>query len=334
MKAYFFRSCFLISIPFCHLQAQDEAAVMKAMFYNVENLFDIEDDSLTNDDEFTPGGAKQWDQYRYEDKLTKIYKTIMAVGKWMPPVVVGMAEIENRKVLHDLVQKTPLAKFGYGIVHEDSGDGRGIDVALLYRKEYFQYLHHTVWKVPLQRPTRDILVVSGVLAEDTCHFIVNHWPSRWGGKLQSEGLRITAASQLQAAIDSLVQQYCRPRIVMMGDFNDDPSDLSLSIIRHQAYSDRCENDFQIINLMENLVDGTLVFSDVLRTWFMFDQVLVSEPLLEGRGLCLPEKNAHILNEKWLLDEHGKPKRTYLGDYYLGGFSDHLPVYIELVKMPE
>src|SRR5690606_8368631 len=134
--------------------------------------------------------------------------------------------------------------------------------------------------------------------------------------------------------DSLAQQYCRPRIVVMGDFNDDPSDLSLSIIRHQAYSDRCENDFQIINLMENLEDGTLVFSDVLRTWFMFDQVLVSEPLLEGRGLCLPEKNAHILNEKWLLDEHGKPKRTYLGDYYLGGFSDHLPVYIELVKMPE
>lgn len=340
MRSYFFvLKCLLIFFPSTLLHAQDESEMMKVMFYNVENLFDIEDDSLKNDGEFMPEGSKQWNRYRYEDKLKKIYKTIIAVGQWMPPVIVGLAEIENRKVMEDLVYQTPLEKFGYRIVHEESGDGRGIDVALLYRKEYFQYLHHTVSKVPLQRPTRDILIVSGVMAEDTCHFIVNHWPSRWGGKLQSEGLRITAAGQLRLAIDSLAKLYCEPRIVVMGDFNDDPDDLSLKLISHQAYGDKCQKAFQMINLMEDmdkpgLDEGTLVYVDVFRNWFMFDQVLVSQPLLKGKGLSLPGNNAHIFKEEWLLDEHGKPKRTYLGDYYLGGFSDHLPVYIGLVKAPK
>ena len=179
---------------------------LRVMFYNVENLFDTFDDPAINDDEFTPIGDKNWTYYRYRDKLNKTAKTIIAVGGWEPPDVIGLCEVENFQVLLDLTTETPLKKFGYQIVHENSKDSRGIDNALLSLPGKLNKIEHRAINVNLDKgkSTRDILYASFSFQEkDTTHFYVNHWPSRFGGKAFSEDKRIAAANSLKLSIDSL-----------------------------------------------------------------------------------------------------------------------------------
>ncbi len=171
----------------------------KIMFYNVENLFDTYDDSLINDEEFLPEGDRFWNNHKYYSKLNNIYKVIVAVGGWQPPAIIGLCEIENRTVLNDLVNNTPLVKFEYQIIHKESPDRRGIDVGLLYRKELFQPISYEA--IPINFPnnpeskTRDILYVKGIAEKsDTLNIFINHWPSRWGGQLESEDRRLFVAS--------------------------------------------------------------------------------------------------------------------------------------------
>lgn len=315
------------------LPPQQPHETLTVMFYNVENLFDTKNDSLKNDGEFTPEGAKEWDYYRYNEKLKGIYKVIMAVGEWNPPVIVGLAEVENKNALSALVNFTPLKKFGYRYVHEESDDRRGIDVALLYREDFFQYLHHQAFKVKLEgRPTRGILVVSGILREDTCHFLVNHWPSRIGGKIHTEDLRLQAAAALKYAVDSLSKAYCQPNIMAMGDFNDGPKDASIMYFANADYESACGRTFKMLNLMDSQPDGagTLVHTDVFSNWYLFDQIIASEFFISQSGISANKIQASIFKAGWLLDkEASRLRRTYLGSYYQGGFSDHLPVYFRL-----
>jgi predicted extracellular nuclease len=223
------------------------------MFYNVENLFDTQDDPLVRDEEFLPEGDRFWNKHKYYSKLNNIYKVIVAVGEWSPPAIIGLCEIENRKVIDDLVSSTPLNKFDYQIVHKESPDRRGIDVGLLYRKELFTPLSYEA--IPINFPnnpeskTRDILYVKGITnTSDTLNIFINHWPSRWGGQLESEGRRVFVASVLKEKVDSIFKSNPKSNIIITGDFNDYPNNKSLNevLAASQKFDDITTN--QLYNL--------------------------------------------------------------------------------------
>jgi predicted extracellular nuclease len=313
-----------------------EIQEIRIMFYNLENLFDTYDDPLTSDDDFTADGLKSWSYYRYQKKLNDLAKVIIALGEWNPPAVIGVCEVENFQVLLDLTTKTPLETFGYQIIHENSGDSRGIDVALLYRPERVKKIDHvsirlknTEWK------TRDILLARLFFPHtgDTIQVFVNHWPSRYGGKEQTEPKRFEIAYLLRHHIDSL--QIIDPdlKILIMGDLNDEPTDKSLEKILKALPADKTINRHQLYNLCFDEYGngkGTLVFKEINNTWFLFDQIIVSGSLIDGEGLIVKGRNIKIFDPPWILNDE-KPFRTYQGPIYKGGFSDHLPIFIDLYQ---
>ena len=308
-----------------------------AMFYNTENLFDTWNDSLTGDDDFTPAGAMHWTYKRYVTKLDNLYKTIVAVGGWTPPDVIGLCEVENKVVLLDLVNKTPLSKYPYRIVHADSPDKRGIDVALLYNSATVQMIGHHYARI--EKPglfTRDILCCKILLGGKTCHFFINHWPSRSTGQLETEPNRIAAAKCLRVLADSLFSAEPDARIIILGDLNDEPEDKSL--VEHLEASVQLSDPSpaSLYNLThapgKGNYKGSLKYQGA---WNIFDQVIVSGNLLMNNGdLQVTPEGYRIFGESFLLEPDErfagyKPFRTYSGYRYLGGFSDHLPVFVRL-----
>ncbi len=201
------------------------------MFYNVENFFDTRDDPRTEDNEFTPGGVMHWTQNRYDVKLRNISKVVIAAGGWKPVDIIGMCEIENRKVLQDLISNTSLVKYPYRIIHKDSPDRRGIDVALIYNTATVTCLGSRYFSLSQDGlVTRDILYARFLLGRDTCNLFVNHWPSRSAGQLETERDRFAAARLLKHLTDSVFHGRPKTKIVIMGDFNDEAEDESLSVV--------------------------------------------------------------------------------------------------------
>jgi endonuclease/exonuclease/phosphatase family metal-dependent hydrolase len=308
------------------------------MFYNVENFFDIHDDSLTADEEFTPSGNMHWTRKRYTTKLKNLYKVVIAAGGWQPPDIIGFCEIESRQVLQDLVGNTPLAKYQYRIVHENSPDKRGIDVALIYNNQTVRYISGDYLRI--NKPglfTRDILYLKVLLGKDTCHFFVNHWPSRSAGQLETEPDRFAAARLLKRVTDSVFSKQPSAKVIIMGDFNDEPSDESL-VNYLNAHTGRNHLQARLDNLTvapsTGAVRGTLKYQG---EWNLFDQIIVSGSLLsDNETLKIKPEGYRIFDDSFLLtiDEQYngyKPYRTYNGYTYQGGFSDHLPVYLDLVS---
>lgn len=303
-------------------------------FYNVENLFDTHDDSLKLDDEFLPYGPRGWTPSRLHAKYQRLYKVIAGVDPaWQPPALVGLAEVENRAVLEGLLRHTPLHRKHYQIVHEESPDTRGIDVALLYDPAQFQYISHVSIPVDLyplsDRPTRDILYVKGTVFEgDTLHCFINHWPSRYSGVTHSAALRHRAAAVLKEQVRTLRLAHPNASVIITGDFNDNPTDPSLLFL--------CESDdpaSSLKNISHYDRAGTHKFQD---EWNTFDQFIVSPDLLEAGELQVKEQRARVYAPSWLLEQDiahlgYRPRRTYEGYQYHGGFSDHLPVYLQLIK---
>ena len=314
---------------------------LRMMFYNVENLFDTQDDSLTNDNEFLPNQGKYWTYSRYNEKLHHISTVIASIGGWNPPEIIGLAEIENRKVLDDLCKKAELSKLEYNIIHKESHDSRGIEVAMLYRKKYFKPLSYKAIKVTfpfsLNTFTRDILYVCGKTNnDDTLHVFINHWPSRWGGQLDSERNRMVVAQILRIEIDSIFKTYPNPKIVIMGDLNDYPENISLTegLKANRTFDNLKDN--QLYNLSSYIAQTKDIGSNKHEgVWGILDQIIVSGALLNAKqGLSAKKENAYIFNPDFLLvdDENFTGKttfRTYNGYQYLGGYSDHLPVFIDL-----
>jgi endonuclease/exonuclease/phosphatase family metal-dependent hydrolase len=309
----------------------------RVVFYNAENFFDTRNDSLTDDDEFTPEGARHWNYPKYKSKINNLYKTFIALGNWSPPALIGLCEVENRQVLTDLVNNSPLSKFNYSVIHSNSPDKRGIDVAILYDSERVKILKSRYFGITREGLfTRDILYCMARMGKDTCHFLINHWPSRSGGQLETEPLRLAAASCLREIADSLFISYSQPKIIIMGDFNDEPHDASL-FLQLQAKTDtsNASSDY-LYNLSfapeKSKIKGTVKFRG---EWTLFDQIIVSGSLLvSGKGMYVEPPGYHIFGESFLLvpDEQYnglKPFRTYNGYIYQGGFSDHLAVYIDL-----
>jgi len=313
------------------------------LFYNVENLFDTKNDPQTEDDEFTTEGDRHWTYKRLNNKLLNISKVILSASGWNVPEIVALCEIENRDVLEMLFNKTPLKSHSYKIIHKESPDHRGIDVAFIYSPEHFypiEYKHYALKeKNDSVMKSREILYVLGVLNKtDTLHFFVNHWPSRYGGLLETRSKRIEAAKLLRQKVDVLFEKYSSPKIIILGDFNDQPNDESLKDYLKAKKEDDAITDSNLCNLSfnwENNLNGTLKYQS---QWDVFDQIIVSGALLNSSsGYVAQSGNATILNHSFLFEKDEKfgglkPKRTYYGYSYLGGFSDHLPILLKLKKV--
>ncbi len=317
----------------------EEKRILRVMFYNVENVFDTINDPPQGDDEFLPSEIRRWNGYKYRDKIEKIYKVIVAAGGWEPPGLVGLCEVENRKVLEDLLHRTPFSKYQYKIIHKESPDFRGIDVAAIYREEKFRPLSFRNIPVPLLKQyekTRDILYIKGTTeTSDTLHIFFNHWPSKWQGELQSRPKRIQAARILRQSIDSVLNMNPEALIVAGGDFNDPPEAECLTKhLKAKVLTDTLSPG-KLYNLSakwKKLPYGSYKYQGI---WQIFDQFIVSGNLLiQDKGLNASAGDAHIMLTPFLVREDEKytgtkPFRTYSGYRYKGGFSDHLPVILDL-----
>jgi len=299
------------------------------MFYNVENLFDTIDNPATSDEEFLPDGTNQWNSARYWRKVKNLYQVIAAAGDSQPPEIIALCEVEEIAPLFHLTRSTPLSKFQYSIVYHPSPDERGIEVALLVRNDKVKIIYqkaiHISFPSDTLNFTRDILQVGLLIGTDTLNVFVNHWPSRRGGQAQSEHLRLHTAQMLLGAIDSLKRNNPGSKCVITGDFNDEPDNASMQLLTKGT---------NIINLSQELKKfcrcGSIKYQSY---WSMFDQFLVSESLLVGKGIYTKNSAIRILENPFLLTADSvyggkKPLRTYQGPRYVGGYSDHLPVVLE------
>ncbi len=337
MRSFCCISLFCLLFGVLSAQNNIERGDYRILFYNVENLFDHKNDSLTLDDDFTPQGKTHWNFTKYKKKINKIAQVVMAVGGWEVPEIIGLCEVENRFVLEGLTKFSPLRKFQYEIVHYDSPDERGIDVALLYRKEKFKVLHSEPILVDLKDDaTRDILYVKGVTTtDDTLHLFVNHWPSKYGGVLTTVPKRKKTAEILRTKTDSLLQENPVAKIIIMGDFNTEPKTVPMAEILGTKSEWENYDGVGLYNLSakyeENPNFGTHKYQGV---WSVLDQFIVSNGVLKGNGvLFTAPSDTHIFDAKFLLEEDKeggqRPFRTHIGMQYHDGFSDHLPIYLDL-----
>jgi hypothetical protein len=318
----------------CYSQDAEQQQV-RLMFYNVENLFDTDDDSLKEDNDFLPDGAMKWNYTRYNRKINSLYKTIVAAGSWSPPDIVSFCEVENRQVLEDLVYGTYLAKYDYWIVHEDSRDLRGIDVCLIFRADRLSLIDYKYW-IPdgIDKKnflTRSVLCTRFVFRGDTFHLISNHWPSRRGGVLAGEDLRSTISDMVRNKADSIIRKYpYGGKVIIAGDFNCTPDDYEI-----RSLIDRGGKGAYLKDLSDELAEDGLGTYRYRGSWEMIDQVIVSGELISSkRGLFTNPGMLKIFKPEFLLKKDPKypgfsPFSTYLGYRYQGGFSDHLPVLLDL-----
>ena len=319
------------------LYATDSTQCIRIMSYNCENLFDYEHDEGKDDFEYTEFSAKHWTKSKYYAKLHRTASVIARCGEWGDVAIVGLVEIENERVLRDLTQKTQIKKACYSYLHKESDDERGVDVALLYQPEKFKPLKTEFIKLNFEnsKPTRDILFTTGVLPSgDTLSIFVNHWPSRYGGEVETEPKRIEAANAVRHKVDSLFAVQTDPNIVIVGDFNDyfENKSLSQTLEASTDLSSPYVNK-RLYNLMSKYKDrddiGTHKFQG---HWGILDHVIVSGALFDGKRLDATEEGAQIGFWDFLLvkDKTGvAPKRSFKGDFTTKGFSDHLPVYLDL-----
>lgn len=314
-------------------------------FYNLENLHDTIFDADTNkimQDDYTPKGDKQWSSEKYHHKLNNLSKVIADMAADVAPegvAILGVAEVENKNVLDDLVKEQQISSRNYQVVHYDSPDRRGIDVGLIYNPSYFTVQSSKTFELKMAGDstfyTRDQLLVSGLLNGELIHVIVAHWPSRSGGEKKSAPKRNAAAQLGRAIIDSLLNHDANAKIVYMGDLNDDPTNVSVKKIINTVDKPELVKGKVMYNPMEPFYKkgiGTLAYRD---TWNLFDQLIVSPALVDKDYSSYKFYNAKVFNKNYLKQTSGQyagyPFRTHAGGAYAGGYSDHFPVYLFLIK---
>ncbi|MEG1004862.1 MAG: endonuclease [Bacteroides sp.] len=325
---------FAISLP------SQEQPRFRVMWWNVENLFDTHHDSLKNDREFLPDGIRRWSYGRYKKKLDNLSRVITAVGEWTPPVLVGLCEVENDTVLRDLTRYSALAGQDYRYIITHSPDERGIDVALLYQRHRFKPLSHQSIRIAAfnrkSRPTRDILHVCGLLLNnDTIDILLCHLPSRAGGVRESEPYRLFAAQKLRTISDSLINVRTNPKLLLMGDFNDYPGNKTITRVLGAATpSARISSDSLYHLLARKARQRNFGSYKYQGQWGLLDHLIVSGNLLNtSTHFYTSEDKADVFRAPFLLiDDENKggkqPFRTYYGMKYIGGYSDHLPIYTD------
>jgi predicted extracellular nuclease len=330
----------LLTIFSLDLKSQrGEEKEFTVVFYNVENLFDTKDHPDFSDEEFTPEGSKKWDTERYEKKLTDITRVMLSLPVSQMPAIIGFAEVENEDVLNDLVMQRGLSRYNYEVVLIEGDDPRGIDCGMIYRPDLFTYQAHRMLYVEdlsgKDYPLRGILHVTGKGPDGRpLHVYINHWKSRSGGVRETEHLRVYSGIALRKELDRLLSTESGPRVIIMGDLNDEPT--NKSVLDVLKAGNKRKNI--LINDMYNLfydshnldIDGSYNYRG---EWQMYDQIILSYSLMnQPSGLSTSYDGGKILKEEWMLysDERSGlkvPNRTYGGDNYFGGTSDHLPVYV-------
>lgn len=336
-----FAFLFIVSLS---LQAQDEAKyrVGCIAFYNIENLFDTIKQPEVNDIEFTPQGINNWNTKKYYEKLEKLSEVISKIGTEMTPdgpAILGVSEIENRSVLVDLAAQPALSSRNYQVVHFDGPDLRGVDCALFYNPKYFKETNSQSRRLRIEGNdeflTRDQLVVSGLFDGEMMHFIVNHWPSRRGGQKRSEPMRLAAARLTRSIVDSLLAIDPNAKVIVMGDLNDDPVDKSVKKVLNTTDSPEKIKEGLMFNPMEKLFRqgiGSLAYRD---SWNLFDQMIMTPALVGNDKSTYKFYRAGVFNKPWMVQKDGAfkgyPWRSFAGGSYLGGYSDHFPVYLFLLR---
>ena len=312
-------------------------------FYNLENLFDTVDDTLINDEEFLPKGARAWTEERYKEKLGNMAYVISQIGIADVQAglsFIGVSEIENRKVLEDLVIQPVLKDRNYQIIHYDSPDWRGVDVGLLYNPSHFTPIKSRA--IPLiniedgeRKFTRDVLYVKGLLDNDTVHIMVNHWPSRTGGEARTAPFRNNGAKLCRIVVDSLFSVNKESKIFIMGDLNDDPTDESLKSFLRTVDNVKDVRKTGLFNPFEDFYrrgQGSNAYRDA---WSLFDQIVISKGIVDKKNKGYRFFKANIFNKQFLVQASGQykgyPFRTFSGTTYQSGYSDHFPSYLYLIK---
>ncbi len=311
---------------------------MSLMFYNVENLVDTFDDPNIDDEDFTPGGKLNWDQEKYTTKLVHTAQVIESISPPDLPAIVGFAEVENKRVIEDLINKTKLKGGNYNIVHRDSPDKRGIDVALIYNNQLLKEVQAESINIQDENLgryfTRDILYVQLLLQNnETLHVFVNHWPSRRDGKETTESKRVYAAKTLRKRINQILEKDVDAKIITMGDFNDTPDEISIEKNLQAKKEITIKSDLfnPYIKINENGL-GSVFFEG---EYASFDQIMISKSVYEkNSGLMYEPNSAATFRAPFVTFRDPKtgvqrPNRTYSGDKYHGGYSDHLAVYLKL-----
>jgi endonuclease/exonuclease/phosphatase family metal-dependent hydrolase len=336
-------SCALVLLIFLFSEAftqESEKSSLRFVFYNTENFFDTYDDSLKEDNDFLPHGLMRWNYKRYSDKINSLYKVITAAGEWDSPSLAGFCEVEKKSVLQDLIAHTYLSKFNYGIIHEESSDPRGIDVCLIYRKNLLRLLSHRYLKPDGLKEgefrTRSVLYSKWAIYDDTIHLFLNHWPSRRGGVLAGESLRKKIAGMVKEKADSISKtEKGNAKIIIAGDFNCTPGDEELSVFTGNGGNGKYGIENLMINLSESSAGKGIGTYRYMGAWEMIDQVIVSGWLMKcTEGLYTDEESFIVFKPDFLLRRDPSypgfiPYSTYRGYKYQGGFSDHLPVILDL-----
>ncbi|WP_418264336.1 endonuclease/exonuclease/phosphatase family protein [Flavobacterium faecale] len=363
MKNFYFVLAIVICFSLKSMSQPKKYKIHTLAFYNFENLFDTINDPFTRDDEWTPSGLQQWNTKKYNQKLANLSRALAEIGTTEnsnAPTIIGCSEIENRTVLEDLVKQSLIINKDYGIIHYDSPDKRGIDVALLYQKQYFKPTSYV--NIPLliynkkfkektksitnqtaedeletfahdeRIYTRDQLLVTGFLENEEVHIIVNHWPSRSGGEKKSAPLRELAAALNRKIMDSLQRINPDAKIITLGDLNDGPFNNSVKKTLNAKAKKSEVQPLGIFNPYEEMANkglGTIAYRD---SWDIFDQILMTHSLIQNDFKQFQFWKAGIFNPPFLIQNSGPykgyPKRHSNTEI---GFSDHFPVYIYLIK---
>ncbi|MBK9742103.1 MAG: endonuclease/exonuclease/phosphatase family protein [Saprospiraceae bacterium] len=339
----FISSLFLICGKMSAQNEQKKFKIAGVGFYNLENLFDTVNDTLINDEEFLPDGARTWTPERYQEKLTNMASVISQIG--LPDLktglsVLGLSEIENRKVLEDLVIQPSIKDRNYQIIHYNSPDPRGVDVAFLYNPKHFtpivsKPIPLIIFDDEVRRYTRDVLYIKGLLDTDTIHVMVNHWPSRGGGEAKTAPSRNSGAKLCRNIVDSLMAITPDAKIFVMGDLNDDPTNESLKSYLRTVSNIKDVHKTGMFNPYEDMYrrgQGSNAYRD---SWSLFDQIVISEGVTKSKNAGYYYFKANVFNKDFLIQKTGQykgyPFRTFSGDTYQSGFSDHFPSYIYLIK---
>lgn len=344
MNKLFLSILLLLVSPLIFAQDKHDYKVAVVAFYNLENFYDTINNTMVNDEEFLPTGEKNYNTAIYFNKVGKLAKVIAEIGtEFTPdgPAILGVAEIENDTVLNDLVHHPLIKNRDYHFVHYDSKDIRGVDVGLLYNPKYFTVLSSRKLFVRLPANakesifTRDVLWVKGLLNGETVHVFVNHWPSRRGGEERSEPGREAAAQVDKNMIDSINQAEPNAKFIVMGDLNDDPVNNSITHVLGAKGDMEEVQPGGLYNPWYKMYKkgiGTLAYQDA---WGLFDQIMISYAWLNKSQNGFFFFQQKIFNKEYLIENTGKykgyPMRTWDGNTYRGGYSDHFPTYIIMLK---
>ncbi|TSA29733.1 MAG: hypothetical protein D4R68_01680 [Ignavibacteriales bacterium] len=329
LKATFVLVLFLPLISNCQNAQRDSFYVAN---WNVENLFDTIHDPVKDDKEFLPDSPRQWNDEKYEQKLTNLAKVINYMNNGCGPDILAVEEVENINVLKRLIYK--LRDRDYMVAHRDSPDARGIDVGLLYDRSIFDIdsLAAIHVELPDHNPTRDILhvVLIHKKSKEKVHVYVNHWPSRRGGEQKSNSNRVTAAEVLKSSLDTLALTSPKSNVIILGDFNDEPNNESIEqFLGAKDFDCGTATNSVWVNLAYKKFsnkEGSYFFGG---KFDMIDQIIISTTFLDGKRLEYECNSFDVIKPPFMISQKGNREGgaipTFNGNIYVGGYSDHYPV---------